>query len=253
MNDITLNRLKVLVERAVRPVRASTTHKRKMREELLAHVSDVYEEEAKLGDEQAALARTQERFGQAAELTDQLQASIPRGDCFGRFAEELVYRPGESTLRQATRLAVMMSLFTGAASYSALLAQHRFPSLGRSPVGTGQAWPIILAGAAGAFCFTCLNHWMRDALYGPSGRSWLRAVLVGGASSLLIPGATFGVCLTITGESWSSMMNIVQPDRIGISLLPWAMLLTWVPLAATAYLTEKELRYRREWDCLQIS
>ena len=252
MNESILTQLKVIVERAVRSVRASTSLKWKMRKELLAHVSEVYEEEAKLGDGQAAMARTQERFGQPAELTGQLQASIPRGDCFGRFAEELVFRPGESTLRQATRLAVMMSLFTGAAIYSALLAQHRFPGLGRSPVGTGQAWPIILAGAAGVFCFTFLNHWMRDALYGPSGRSWLRAVLVGAASSLVIPGVTFGVCLTLTGEPWSSMMNLLLPDRIGIPLLPWTMLLTWVPVAATAYLTEKELRYRREWASLQI-
>src|SRR5580704_13914544 len=81
MNESTLTQLKIIVERAVRPVRASTSRKRKMREELLAHVCDVYDEEAKLGDEQTALARTQERFGQAAELTGQLQASVPRGDC----------------------------------------------------------------------------------------------------------------------------------------------------------------------------
>jgi hypothetical protein len=252
MNEFPLTRLKVMVERAVRPVRSSTARKRKMREELLAHVSGVFEEEAKRGDEPAALARTQERFGPAAELTTQLQASVPRTDCFGRFAEELVYRPGESTLRQATRLAVMVSLFFGAALLSVLLAQHRFPGLGRSPIGTGQAWPIIPAVAAGVFCFTFLNHWMRDALYGPSGRSWLRAVLVGGAASLLIPGVTFGVCLTLTGEPWSSMMEILLPDRLGIPLLPWAMLLTWVPVAVTAYVKEKELRYRREWDNLQI-
>ena len=46
MNDSTLTRLKVLVERAVRPVRASMSRKHKMREELLAHVSAVFEEEA---------------------------------------------------------------------------------------------------------------------------------------------------------------------------------------------------------------
>ena len=55
MNESTLTELKIIVERAVRPVRASTSRKRKMREELLAHVSGVFEEEeAKLGDGQAA-------------------------------------------------------------------------------------------------------------------------------------------------------------------------------------------------------
>ena len=45
MNESTLTRLKILVERAVRPVRASMCHKLKMREELLAHVRAVFEEE----------------------------------------------------------------------------------------------------------------------------------------------------------------------------------------------------------------
>ena len=102
MNEPTLTQRKIIVERAVRPVRASTARKRKMREELLAHVVGVFEEEARLGDEQAALARTQERFGQAAELTGQLQASVPRADRIGRFAEDLVgYGSGESALRLA--------------------------------------------------------------------------------------------------------------------------------------------------------
>ena len=59
MNESTLTQLKILVERAVRPVRASTARKRKMREELLAHVVGVFEEEAaRLGGEEAALERT---------------------------------------------------------------------------------------------------------------------------------------------------------------------------------------------------
>ncbi len=56
MNDSTRTPLKILVERVVRPVRASISRKRKIREELLAHVSGAFEEElAKLGDRQAAL------------------------------------------------------------------------------------------------------------------------------------------------------------------------------------------------------
>ena len=70
MNESTLTQLKIIVERAVRPVRASTLRKRKMREELLAHVSGVFEEEsARLGDDRAALERTALRFGNPAEVT----------------------------------------------------------------------------------------------------------------------------------------------------------------------------------------
>src|SRR6185369_12049910 len=46
MNDNNLIQLMTIVERAVRPVQASTSRKRKMREELLAHVTGVFEEEA---------------------------------------------------------------------------------------------------------------------------------------------------------------------------------------------------------------
>ena len=45
MNESTLTRLKIIVERAVRPVRASVSCKHKMREELFAHVIGVFEEE----------------------------------------------------------------------------------------------------------------------------------------------------------------------------------------------------------------
>ena len=67
MNDSTLTQLKILVERAVRPVRASSSRKRKMREELLAHVTSVFEEEvARLANEQTALEGTAQRFGNPA-------------------------------------------------------------------------------------------------------------------------------------------------------------------------------------------
>jgi hypothetical protein len=59
MNESTLTRLKIVVERAVRPFRASVSCKRKMREELLAHVIGVFEEEfSRLDDEHTALERT---------------------------------------------------------------------------------------------------------------------------------------------------------------------------------------------------
>jgi hypothetical protein len=83
MNEST--QLKIIVERAVRHVQASFARKRKMREELLAHVSGVFEEElAKLGDERTALQRTAQRFGKPTEVREQLQAAIPAGDVIDR-------------------------------------------------------------------------------------------------------------------------------------------------------------------------
>ena len=92
MNESTLTQLKIIVERAVRPVRASTSRKGKMREELLAHVVGVFEDEwAKLGDERATVERTALRFGNPDEVTCQLQESVPARDAVRRYWEG---RPG---------------------------------------------------------------------------------------------------------------------------------------------------------------
>ena len=59
-----MNEFMVLVERAVRPVQAGPKKLTRMREELLAHLMAIYEEElARLGDESAARAEAIWRFG----------------------------------------------------------------------------------------------------------------------------------------------------------------------------------------------
>jgi hypothetical protein len=86
MSDETLTELMAMVERAVRPVRATVSRKRLMREELLAHVTAIFEEEIeKSSNERIALERTRQRFGDPQELSRELESSIPvfnrlRGD-----------------------------------------------------------------------------------------------------------------------------------------------------------------------------
>jgi hypothetical protein len=77
MRDAVYTELEKLVERIVQPARASRSRKRDMQRELVAHVLAVFEEErVRLGDEQSALQRTVLRFGEPAELSDELQQSI---------------------------------------------------------------------------------------------------------------------------------------------------------------------------------
>ena len=240
MNESTLTRLKILVERAVRPVIASTARKRKMREELLAHVVGVFEEEANLGDEEAALARTQERFGQAAELTGQLQASVPR------IEENLAgYGSGESALR----LAALLAALAGALSFVLLGIAILIQVLG----GQGSEWltvvrvPSLLGPLWGAFFLFCgilLAHAMRQALLGPAGRSWLRAGLIAAAAWLLIPATTFALCLAVTADLQGSLWDVVP-------LLPHGVLVP-VVMVAVACVLGSECRHDREWTSLQI-
>jgi hypothetical protein len=246
MNESTLTQLKIIVERTVRPVLASVTRKRKMREELLAHVSAVFEEEsAKLADEPAALARTQERFGPAAELTVLLQASVPRVDCIDRFAENLVGYPSrESALRRAVRLATVVGAFSFVFLGIAILIQGLR--------GHGSEWltiariPSLLAPLEMGFLVFCgalLTHGMRQALFGP-GHSWLRAGLVAAASWIIIPVTTFGICLTLLADVQTSLGNVLP-------ILPHGVLAP-VALVLVVYVVDSECRHVLEWASLQI-
>jgi len=236
MNEPTLTRLKVIVERAVRPVRASTDRKRKIREELLAHVSAVYEEEsARLGDEQTALARAEERFGNPAELTTQLQEAVPSGDRLMRGVEALVgHRPGESALCRAARHALVMFAIIGALFLPVMIVQERW-----------SEWPFPVGAALLVFGFTLASNGMRQAIYRPSGRSWPRILVAGTASGLLIPAVTFGVCYTITGNAWLSLTDVVPLLLPAVALTPF---LVW----SVATMAAGEIRYRQEWASLQL-
>lgn len=111
MNDAIQRELKIVVERAVRPVPATIARKRKMREELLAHLVSIFEEElGRLGDEQAALDQAKQRFGDPKELTSQLQESVSRWEGFHIFLEKRSrYEPGQPVLR-LVRLHVLLAL-----------------------------------------------------------------------------------------------------------------------------------------------
>jgi ATP-dependent Clp protease ATP-binding subunit ClpC len=96
-----------VVEQAVRPVSSSTPRKRKMREELLAHLTTIYEEEfARCGEPAAALSRAARRFGEPAELAREFQSSLPFHERVSYFTERFVaYRAPESAARYSLRMA----------------------------------------------------------------------------------------------------------------------------------------------------
>src|SRR5262249_39254712 len=92
------------VEGAVRPGHARPARKRGMRQELLAHLTSILEEErARGGDEQAALAEALRRFGDPADLTRDLQASVPLLERRLLGLVLLERQPGERGLLHALR------------------------------------------------------------------------------------------------------------------------------------------------------
>lgn len=241
MNESSLTQLKIIVERAVRPVRASTHRKRKIREELLAHVSGVFEDEmARLGDERPALARAALRFGNPAEVTGQLQESVLASDGIRRFWEG---PPGESTIRVAFRLAWVSGTLAVLSFVVALCAVRSIRALPLEALimclGGIVALLVYLSGLA------FLTDWMEKALYGPTGRSRLKAALVAAGSWLF----TMLWCAGLTWRIWPTEPNYLSGILFAVWLTPAALLFPY----ALARSSADRMRYHEEWARLDIA
>jgi hypothetical protein len=244
MNEFSLTQLKIIVERAVRPVRASTLRKREMREELLAHVSGVLEEEsAKLGDDGTALERTALRFGNPAEVTALLQESVPFRDGIRRLFWE--GRPGESTMRTAFRVAWVTGTVNVFSFVVALFAAGWDGAWPREAVimclNGVLALPVFLSG------LTFSADWMEKALYGPTRRSWLRVGLVAAGSWLF-------VLLLLVALTWPWPTRFGERDYL-IAFLSAGWLGVWIPWSTYALAKSSSLRrrYHEEWACVDIA
>lgn len=179
-----LEQLKI-VERAVRPVRANTARKRRMREELLAHLTEIYnQEQARLGDPAAALQEAARRFGDPVELGQDLQASVPAPERVGySLSRRFSWQAPESASRYLARVAlqvfammVCLLVLTTAALY---LTLHPHVLLWDRNV-----WPALRPVAAmtvvlpvDLYVLGLLYFKARDALFGAFGsRKSLRKV-----------------------------------------------------------------------------
>lgn len=72
-------RMRIHVERIVRPIAARESRKDRMREELLAHLTAAFVElRADTSDDVLALIRAKERLGASSEITVALRGAVPR-------------------------------------------------------------------------------------------------------------------------------------------------------------------------------
>jgi hypothetical protein len=116
--------LRIQVERVVRPIQASSQRKDRMREELLAHLTCLFDEElAKTGDVKLATDDAIRRFGDATSLTHELQASVswPERWAFFRLLDPIRRRQGESPLGHMLRTNIFAS--------AAVITTYAFVSL----------------------------------------------------------------------------------------------------------------------------
>jgi hypothetical protein len=248
MNESTMTQLKIIVERAVRPVRASTSRKRKMREELLAHVVGVFEEEsAKLGDERDAVERTALRFGNPAEVTSQLQESVPARDAVRRYWEG---RPGEPAWRTAIRFAWVSGTFALVVAVFVLAPSAVVFASGWSPEALILSLCAVLTIPAWLSGVVFLTSFMEKAVYGSAGNSWLKVALVVAGSWLLI---------LLWFAAWSLPIWAAEsdyPNRNAIVMAVFLMAPLHVSALVQSYLLGRQYheqrQYHEEWGRLPI-
>jgi ATP-dependent Clp protease ATP-binding subunit ClpC len=186
------------VERIVRPVRAPIVRRRKMREELLAHLEANYEEElVRAKDAMTATKLAARRLGEAAVLTRELEKSVPFLERFSYGMERRFgWRAPETAVRWMLRSAGQ--LFVIVAAFSLPLVTMDFIRAGWSHANWLAIRTIsacLLLAPVDQFLLGVLYFKMRDTLWGVFGsrqstpRAWLLGLLF--ALVVLVSGVGF--------------------------------------------------------------
>jgi hypothetical protein len=185
-----------IVERVVRPLRANMARKRRMRDELLAHLSAIFDEELVChNDPLAAVEAAAQRFGNPEELIVELQMTVPRLEQWEARLEPLFgWRAPETVVRWMSRLAFQMSLvMVMACMLTAVLAFNEFGWnhsvwLTVQPIAAATIVLPISVFASG-ICY----YKVRNYLFGVFGsqKSWRRAAAWAGLLAIVTAGSGF--------------------------------------------------------------
>jgi hypothetical protein len=247
MNEATERELKIVVEQAVRPVRATISRKRRMREELLAHLMSIFEEERlKTGDEQAALDQAKRRFGDPKELTAELQESMSRWEGVGFALAKYSFQPGESVFRLARMCVLYMGMMVAAMLVIGLVIAVVRDRLSELGLFANVGFIIGVLMAAYMFVFLFLSERMGLKVCGKEGeRSLVKALLYGIVSLGVFPALAFSAYLAGSFDLTASLGHL----RFACCFAPATPLIF---LLMGRQMLE-EMRYNHEWASLEIS
>ncbi len=238
-----------LIERTVRPVRAGTPRKLKIREELLAHLESIYAEElGRAQNPDAALAAATHRFGNPAELTRELQSTVPAHERLSWHLERRFgWRAPEHASSYLRRLAIQFLALFGA--FFAVFAAVVFAIDGVNPATISFLYPALLdllAAVASLYLLGNLYFLTRDALFGVFGspKSKPRVALLAAATfaTTLVIGSAF--ITARTGSLYA--LPLAAP---GIALA--ALLATITSLVYARFRGPREIQ-QTHWECLNL-
>ena len=206
MNDPARKELMIVVERAVRPVRASVYHKRRMREELLEHLSAVFDNEMDLQDDiQTGLERAKRRFGDPAKLTAELQQTVPWWDRVRYLISIMRLEPGESTKHFFAKHVVFTLVIYAATLLIVLPVMMLGGENGRNPHYAARHTDNKYLCGIAPFLFVCMATRIGLALHGEERQrsKWVAACCMI-ATGFVFPALFFCVFLAMSGDlGWS--------------------------------------------------
>jgi hypothetical protein len=180
-NEIKLAQMKI-VERVVRPIQANIVRKRRVRDEMFAHLSAIYDEELiHSGDPTKAVNAAADRFGDPTELTAELQATVPWREQFEYQVETWFgWHPPETALSWMSRVAIQLGVLM-------LLVCILVTCIAMREFGWSYSlWLTVRPIAAAAlvlpicvFSYGVCYYKIRDRLFGVFGlqKSWTSVVL----------------------------------------------------------------------------
>jgi hypothetical protein len=243
--DVT-HELKVLVERAVRPVRAPRVRKKAMREELLAHLGDVFEDElARKQNESQALLTTRSRFGDPAALTEELQRTVTLRQHAGLVFEKLDWTrpmPLRALIGRHFLVGLASIVFMFLLILPAILLDGRRQTLEfavRAAIMQG-VFVAMFGCVMGGLCPT-----LGEALFGDAQqRSWRRAAwcLLGAATFL--PVFAFIFYFGLSGDLNASVNHFFYACWFTPAFPPLCTAIAWQ--------IHREQAYEREWAELEL-
>lgn len=253
-----MNDFMVLVERAVRPVQAGPKKKLRVREELLAHLTAIHEEElARLGDDALARAEAIRRFGDPVALTTELQQSLLWQDRIdARLNRAFGWRPGESGTRYSMRLSFLVALvILPWLPFLLILGE-----LGRPHPATAPTTQLLLRLFGGMllsvplcmFVLSLLSIRIRVAMFGAFGtpRSWRKVVGLVGLSLLVFPALGLFFFWTSLGHMDVLADHLMTPTSLAASAVGYL----YIPLHLVWHARKAghgQIRHA-EWTSLDI-
>jgi hypothetical protein len=239
-----------LIERTVRPLHAGTQRKLKIREELLAHLEAIYEQElTRTQNPDAAFTEAATRFGNPTDLTRELQSTVPAHERLSwhiekRFGWRAPEHASKYLLRLSLQFLALFGIFFAAVAVT-VIAIHGFTLFSLLDI----LYPDLIALLATPLALYLLGNLYfltRDALFGVFGspKSLRRVALLAAATFA----STFAIGAAYLIARAGSLFLL---ERFATPLLLAAFLAALTSLLHARFRGPVEIQ-QTHWECLNL-